>query len=234
MGSASSKDFGNHTAWAYEKMQFTNEHEYQPGSPFAGTEVGTVAQVNSHLNTLTFKNSPTGVIMLHAIKPTTNLESLGYGWAWWRSSGSNISKEFDLKEQHFVYNYWNWNSVAPFTKTLPWNSVRRNVMEDTQRVHQRIVAFETPRSGVERGPMQTHAAAGKLIVVLTNEADEVHNGSYTTTVGMTDGKQRTWIGYSFKGDATGKFFNISLGQPTVGTSFKTTLPANTIQWWYEQ
>jgi hypothetical protein len=172
--------------------------------------------------------------MLHAIKPTTNLESLGYGWAWWRSSGSNPPKNFDLKEQHFMYNYWNWNSVAPFTKTLPWNSVRRNVMEDTQRVHQRVVAFETPEIGVERGPMQAHAAAGKLIVVLTNEGDETHNGSYTTTVGMTDGKQRTWMGYSFKGDATGKFFNVSLGSPVVGTSFKTTLPANTIQWWYEQ
>ena len=35
--------------------------EYQPGSPFAGTEVGTVAAVNTFLNTLTFKDAPTGV-----------------------------------------------------------------------------------------------------------------------------------------------------------------------------
>ena len=197
--------------------------------------MGTVAQVNSHLNTLTFKNAPTGVIMLHAVKPTTNLESLGYGWAWWRSTGTNASKAFpELKEQHFVYNYWNWNSVAPFTKTLPWNSLRRNVMEDTQRVYQRVVAFETPAEGIERGPAQLHAAARKLIIVVTNEATRWHSGNYTTTVGTTDGKTRTWLGFSFKGDSAGKHFNISLGPPTTAPSFNTTLAPNTIQWWYEQ
>ena len=127
--------FGNQTRlWSYGKLDFTNEHEYQPGSPFAGTEVGTVAAVNTFLNTLTFKDSPTGVIILHAIKPTTNLESLGYGWTWWRSTGTPAPKAFpSLLENHFTYNYWNWNSVAPFVKTVPWNSVRLNVMEDTQR-----------------------------------------------------------------------------------------------------
>ena len=133
-----------------------------------------------------------------------------------------------------LYAQQNWNSVAPFTKTLPWNALRRNVMEDRQRVHQRVVAFETPPSGVERGPLQAHAVEGKLVVVLTNEADAAHNGTYTTTVGATDGKVRTWKGFSFKGDAAGKFFNISLGPPRTGTSFKTTLGSNTIEWWYEQ
>ena len=79
-----SSTFGNNTPWAYGKLDFTNEMEYQPGSPYAGSEVGTVSTVNIFLNTLTFRNSPTGVIMLHAAKPTTNLESLGYGWTWWR------------------------------------------------------------------------------------------------------------------------------------------------------
>lgn len=78
VNAASSRTFGNGTKyWAYGKVDFTNEMEYQPGSPFAGTEVGTAAAVNTFLNTLTFKDSPTGVIILHAIKPTTNLESLG-------------------------------------------------------------------------------------------------------------------------------------------------------------
>lgn len=171
----------------------------------------------------------------HAIKPTTNLESLGYGWSWWRPTGSNASKQFpQLKEQHFDYNYWNWNSVAPFTKTLPWNSVRRNVMEDTQRVHQRVVAFETPEAGVERGPLQRHAPAGKLIVVLTNEADAQHSGNYTATIATTDGQARTWVGFSFRGDSSGRYFNISLGAPTTAASIQTTLAPNTIQWWYEQ
>eukprot|EP01052_Picozoa_sp_SAG31_P016346 SAG31_NODE_1079_length_10031_cov_5.270741_3_plen_276_part_00 len=115
VNAASVKTFGNQTRkWAYDKVDFTNEMEYQPGSPFAGTEVGTVAAVNTFLNTLTFKHSPTGVIILHAIKPTTNLESLGYGWTWWRSTGSPAPEEFPtLQPNHFEFNYWNWNSVAP-------------------------------------------------------------------------------------------------------------------------
>ena len=48
------------------------------------------------------------------------------------------------------------------------------------------------------------------------------------------GATRTWLGYSFAGDATGKFFNVSLGRPVRAASFTATLPPNTIQWWYEQ
>ena len=159
----SASTFGNHTRlWAYGKADFTNEMEYQPGSPFAGTAVGTAAAVNTFLNTLTFKDSPTGVIVLHAIKPTTNAESLGYGWSWWRSSGTPPSPQFPgLQPNHFTLNYWNWNSVAPFIKNVPWNSPRRHVVEDVQRVHQRVVAFETPAASVERGPLLAHTAPVK-------------------------------------------------------------------------
>ena len=230
-------NFGNQTQlWNYGKSDFTNEHEYQPGSPFAGTEVGTVAAVNSFLNTLTFKDSPTGSIILHAIKPTTNLESLGYGWTWWRSTGSPAPEQFpSLQPQHFVYNYWNWNSVAPFVKTVPWNSRRLNVMEDAQRVHQRVVAFETPDTHVEKGPLHAGTAAGKLIIVVTNEVAAGFNQSYGVTVRTTDGAPRVWRGYSFKGDDIGKHFNVSISAPVSAVpSFKTTLAPNTVQWWYEQ
>ena len=151
----SAKTYGNATrTWSYGKPVFTNEMEYQLGSRLAGSAEGTVAAVNTFLNTLTFKDSPTGVIILHAIKPTTNLESLGYGWAWWRPTGSNASAAFPaLQEQHWTPNFWTWNSVAPFTKTVPWNSWRLSVMEDRQRVHQRVVAFETPGPEVEKGPL---------------------------------------------------------------------------------
>jgi hypothetical protein len=54
--------------------------EYQPHSPYAGTAVGTVSNVNIFLNTLQFKDSPTGVMMLHAAKPTSNLESWVCTW----------------------------------------------------------------------------------------------------------------------------------------------------------
>eukprot|EP00040_Diaphanoeca_grandis_P035078 m.219572 g.219572 ORF g.219572 m.219572 type:complete len:675 (+) comp33296_c2_seq5:61-2085(+) len=226
---ASSGTFGNNTHWAYGKLDFTNEMEYQPGSPYAGTPVGTVSCVNSFLNTLTFKNSPTGVIMLHAMKPTTNLESLGYGWTWWRSTGTPASPEFpDLQPNHFEYNYWNWNSVAPFVKTVPWNSIRLNVMEDTQRIYQRVVAFQTPQSGLG-GPLHTHTAPDKLIVVVTNE----YHTPYNTTIKTTDGVSRTWVGYSFSGSPNSSTFNISLGPPKQMSSVLTTLPPNSIQWWYE-
>ena len=238
VSAGSARLFGNSTAavpWAYGKLDYTNEMEYQPGSPYAGTEVGTVSNVNIFLNGLTFKNAPTGVIMLHAAKPTTNLESLGYGWAWWRSSGSNASAQFpDLAPQHFTLNYWTWNSVAPFTKTVPWNSLRRNVLEDVQRMYQRVVAFETPAAGVERGPVLGHAAPGKLIVVVTNEVERGKPpADFNATVRTTDGALRSWAGYSFKGDARGAFFNISLGVVRGSASFTTTIAANTLQWWYE-
>lgn len=204
---------------------------YQPGSKYAGTAVGTVSAVNIFLNTLTFKNSPTGVIFLHAIKPTTNLESLGYGWTWWRTTGSNASPEFpELLPNHFTYNYWTWNSVAPFIKTVPWNSRRRNVMEDVQRPYQRIVAFETPPVNVERGPLLAHVPAGKLIVVTTNE----DSAPFTATVGVNDNALRTWAGYSFKGAANASGFNVSLGTVGPVASFNVTLAGYTVQWWYEQ
>ena len=233
----SAHDFGNETRlWNYGKLDFTNEHEYQPGSPFAGTEVGTVAAVNSFLNTLTFKDSPTGCIILHAIKPTTNLESLGYGWTWWRPTGTPAPPELPaLQPNHFTWNYWNWNSVAPFVKTVPWNSLRLNVLEDTQRVHQRVVAFETPPAHINRGPLHEATAPGKLILVLTNEAATDFNESFNVIVRTKDEKPRAWRGYSFKGDDAGKYFNISMGAPAPpAASFETTLTPNTVQWWYEQ
>ena len=61
-------------------------------------------------------------------------------------------------------------------------------MEDTQRVHQRVVAFDTPAAGVARGPLHGGAAAGRLIVVATDEASANFNSSYSATVGTTDGK----------------------------------------------
>ena len=125
--------------------------------------------------------------------------------------------------------------MAPFTKTVPWNSLRRNVMEDVQRTYQRVVAFETPAAGVDRGPVLAHAAPGKLIVVVTNEIDERHAplAAFNATVGTTDGAPRSWAGFSFKGDAKGALFNVSLGSVRNSASFTTTVAANTLQWWYE-
>jgi len=237
-----SEDAFNDAPYNYGKLDFNNEMEYQPGSPYAGSAVGTVSNVNMFLNTLKFKNSPTGVMMLHAAKPTTNLESLGYGWTWWRSTGDNsTSPNFpdDLKQNHFAYNWWNWNSVAPFIKTVPWNSIRLDVAEDVTRLRQRVVAFQTPAVG-QGGPLHTSTAAGKLILVLTNEAAV----NFSTTVGTNDGVQKVWSGYSFHGAANNSTFNISLGTKSSGgggveanegsRGFETTLAPYTIQWWYEQ
>ena len=35
---------------------------------------------------------------------------LGYGWTWWRSTGSNASSQMpELAPNHFAMNYWTWN-----------------------------------------------------------------------------------------------------------------------------
>lgn len=236
VSASSSRTFKN-APYNYGKLDFTNEMEYQPGSPLAGSVQGTVSNVNIFLNTLTFKNSPTGVMMLHASKPTTNLESLGYGWTWWRPDGDNsTSPNFpeDLKSNHFSYNWWNWNGVAPFVKTVPWNSIRLDVQEDVTRMEQRVVAFQTPEVG-QGGPLHMHTAAGKLIVVLTNEAAD----AFATAVGTTDGNRRMWAGYSFQGAANSSTFNVTLGTKTTsgksqGQTFETKVDPHTVQWWYEQ
>ena len=105
-------------------------------------------------------------------------------------------------------------------------------MEDTQRVFQRVVAFETPAMGLG-GPLHAGTPAGKLIVVLTNE--QAGGGStFTTTVGTTDGAVRSWRGYSFTGAPNSSTFNVSLGAPVRAAAFTSTLAANEIQWWHEQ
>lgn len=223
-------------SYAYGKPVITNEMEYQPGSMYAGTQVGTVSNVNIFLNTLTFLDAPTGVMMLHACKPTSNLESLGYGWTWWRPTGDNsTSPNFPgLKPNHWTYNWWTWNSVAPFVKTVPWNSVRRDVAEDVTRPLQRVVAFETPAAG-EGGPLHQHTPAGKLIVVLTNEGST----EFSASIATSDGAQRSWRGYSFQGAVNDSSFNVSLGTRSgsgsgPGQGLQAVLSPFTIQWWYEQ
>ena len=92
------------------------------------------------------------------------------------------------------------------------------------------------------------AAQGLLVVVVTNEdtdkcIDQWHcthfNQTYAATVRTTDGRPRSWRGYSFRGDAEGKFFNVSLGARTCpGVACPGGLPVslqpNEIQWWFEQ
>ena len=55
---------------------------------------------------------------------------------------------------------------------------------DVQRTHQRVVAFETPAAAVNGGPLHARTAAGKLIMVVTNEATQTLNRTYTATVGF--------------------------------------------------
>jgi hypothetical protein len=47
----------------------------------------------------------------------------------------------------WAFNWWNWASVGPFVRTVPWNSRRVQVAEDDVRMYQRVVAFETPAAG---------------------------------------------------------------------------------------
>ena len=137
---------------------------YQPGSPYAGTAVGTASNVNIFLNTLVFKNAPTGVMMLHAIKPTTNLESLGYGWTWWRSTGSNASAAFpDLEPNHFVYNFWNWYVLHTFAV---WPDPQKKRRRRSARSLRWLTSVTRARVETERGVSSRARATPAAFVLM--------------------------------------------------------------------
>lgn len=235
--------FGNSTPDASHTFgipSFVNEFEYQPGSPFSGTAAGTINTVNMHLNSLVFAypninhtqaNAVPSVLMLHAAKPITNAESLGYGWTWYRPANFTNTTVFpELAPGHFEPNWWNYPAVMPFVKLLPWNARRVNVMEDTQRPDQRVAAFLTPATG-SGGPLHRATPANKLRVVLTN----AHPASpFNVTVGFSDRTLRSFSGYRFFGSTDDRGYNISLGTRQAVSAITTSLLPSSIEWWVEE
>jgi hypothetical protein len=105
-----------------------------------------VETAQSIMNWMTFMDAPTWY-WLHALTPTYNSESEGYGLGLWRPSDDPIEAGdpyADIAPQHWRPIKTNWHGVAPFVHHLPWDSTRLQVDEKTLRKSQRIMAWESP------------------------------------------------------------------------------------------
>jgi hypothetical protein len=219
------------TAGSYGIPVANNEYEYQPNSEYAGTPIGFLNTAHMIMNFLVFANSPT-FYWIHALKPTTNLESKGYGLGYWRPpSDTNYSHFPTVKTGEWAYNPINANAVLPFAKMLPWNSVRYAVTEDTVRSDSRIFAFKTPASSSNNGPLH-HTTPGDRFGLMMAHGKHATT-AFTYNVSFDDGQDHVLNGYLFTPNASG--YNISLGQVTVPArkSVGFQLAPLTMQVWLE-
>ena len=166
------------------KPIMNNEFEYLDSHTSPQRTVNTAQSI---MNWLVFENAPAW-FWLHALKPDVNSEADGYGLGVWQPTvnGSNASR---LPPGHWDYIPYNWNSLAGFTRYLPWDSVRVDVAEATVQGDQRILAYlfdpamvrwrapgaRQPPLAPGRGARATlldasasRAAASRLGFVLTN------------------------------------------------------------------
>ena len=85
---------------------WNNEFEYLDSTT---SPTRTINTAQSIMNWFAFAASPTWY-WLHALKPTTNEESPGYGLGFWRPySDTNFSHFPDVAAGHWTYNPDNWN-----------------------------------------------------------------------------------------------------------------------------
>jgi hypothetical protein len=185
---------------------FNNEFEYLSGGTSVQRMLNTAQSI---MNWLTFENSPTW-FWLHALKPTYNSESEGYGLGLWRPyDDDDFTKSAHINKGHFDYIKTNWHALAGFLRYMPWNSVRYHVDEGVLSPNHRIMAWRSP--------------AGKLTIALTNRT----TASYTFDIAVV-GSSRTFSGYRY--DATRA--NSPLGTAT-GTVLRVPVPSWSIEFWVE-
>ncbi|QKW09945.1 twin-arginine translocation signal domain-containing protein [Streptomyces sp. NA04227] len=189
---------------AQGKPVFNNEFEYLSG---AVTPWRTVNTAQSIMNWMTFQDSPTWY-WLHALKPTTNSESLGYSLGLWRPPhDTDFSKFGHIKAGHWDWNPANWNSVAGFVKYMPWDSVRYHVEESAVLRDQRIMAWKT--------------TGGKPVFAITNRSA---TESFTYTVD-------TQTAASFEGHRYSPTVNDQRLTAKSGPKLTLTVPPNSIEFW---
>lgn len=263
IGADSSLPMDNAAAFmanARGKPVIDNEYEYFYGRPGSGNDVNhsTVNTAASIMNWMTFVGSPM-FSWLHALKPTYNSESTGYGLGFWRPWDDNNTSPGHfpgLPKGHWQYNPLNWPSVAGFVRYMPWDAVRVDVREDTRRADQRVMAFLTPNGTIDGGGGAAagahvnehghtggpwHAGVtppGLLGVVLTNR-DTDH--PFSVQVAITSGGAANNDGASIS-DGTvfcGHRFNrtdvdVQLSaQRVTASSLSLVLPPNAIEFWLQ-
>ncbi|MGV9268182.1 glycoside hydrolase family 30 beta sandwich domain-containing protein [Kitasatospora sp. NPDC003701] len=199
----------NFTSKLAGKVVFNNEFEYLNG---AITDWRCVNTAQSIMNWMTFQNSPTW-FWLHALKPTTNSESAGYGLGFWRPpSDTDFSHFPNIPVGHWDFNPRMWNAVAGFLQYMPWDSVRYGVDEPVGsdgkplRDH-RIMAWKTPQ--------------GKAVLVVTNRNPST---SFTYTV-------NTQTTATFQGSRFGPATNNQFISSKTGPTLTITVPPMSVEFW---
>jgi O-glycosyl hydrolase len=185
---------------------FNNEFEYLSGGTSVQRMVNTAQSI---MNWLTFENSPTW-FWLHALKPTYNSESEGYGLGLWRPyDDTDFTHYPQINQGHFDYIKTNWHALAGFLKYMPWNSVRYHIDEGILSANHRIMAWRSP--------------AGKLTIAVTNRT----TAPYTFDIAIL-GSGREFSGYRY--DATRA--NMTIGS-AAGAVLSVTVPSYSIEFWVE-
>lgn len=186
---------------AHGKTVFNNEFEY------LDNVTKTVNTAQSIMNWMTFQGSPTW-FWLHALKPTTNSESPGYGLGYWRPpSDTDFSHFPDIAPGHWAFNDANWNAVAGFVQFMPWDSTRLQVDEPSVLKDQRIMAWKTPQ--------------GKPVIALTNRSTTT---SFTFSVD-------TGTAAGFSGYRYGPTTRQQSAGHQVGPALTVVLPPDSIEFW---
>ena len=188
------------------------EFEYQPGNFTGQYDFRFVNTAQAIMNWMVFENSPTW-FWLHCLKPLGNEESLGYGLGYWRKSGDTATYQVgnEVEQQHWDYNYPNFNALRGFLKYMPWDSVRYGVKEDEVRTNQRIMAWKSPE--------------GQIAFAVTNRSEDSFRFDVDTTLQnvIFDGYRLTSSSENF----------IPLGEKT-GAQISTTVKPYTIEFWVQR
>ncbi len=187
----------------YGKPVFNDEFEYLSGGTSQARMMNTAQSI---MNWMVFENAPTW-FWLHALKPTTNSESEGYGLGLWRPADDTDFTHYPtIATGHYDYLPTNYNAVAGFVKYLPWNSVRYQVDEQTVETDERILAWKAP--------------AGKYGFALTNRSTT----AFTFVLAL--GTSMTLSGHHY--DATSR--DVTAGSVT-GTTVSIVLQPGAIEFW---
>lgn len=204
------------------KPSFENEFEYQPSEfRYNASMANTVAFI---FNWLVFAESPT-FYWIHALKPSTNVESVGYGLGIWRpANDTNFTHYPEIQPGHWDWDPYNWNAMAPFARFIPWDSTRVNIIEDTQRPDQRVLAFRTPADPSKGGPLHAFKTPPQSLAFAVVNKDPINTFSANFT--FDDAMTRTVYGHRFSAAA-----NDTLLGAATGSTISVTVPPLSSEFW---
>jgi hypothetical protein len=143
---------------AGDKPVYENEFEYQPWSKNLQVDEYFMNTGQALMNWMVFENSPVWY-WIHALKPVTNVEAVGYSLGFWRPPGeARPGLRPDIAPGHWDYNQRNWNAVAGFLRYLPWDSTRLSVDESSIQQDERILVWRDKQGHLgialsNRGPV---------------------------------------------------------------------------------